>query len=185
MASWLQHQYPNHLLMPVTPNSSSLLCVVHLLIYMLNAMQWRWWRGVCMLDFKTKKSIYSTHENVISKGNWPRYCCGNWIYQINNNKNKCISDCHFIIGMHHVEFRCILSALISVLEYILRSENSQPKLVCDLSLPLPLSFKEPLSCQFNTWSRPVGSLMQWACSPAGKQRHVALLFCRAARLHAE
>lgn len=30
-------------------------------------------------------------------------------------------------------------ALISVLEYILRSENSQPKLVCDLSLPLPLS----------------------------------------------
>lgn len=73
-------------------------------------------------------------------------------------KNKCISDCHFIIGMHHVAFRCILSALISVLEFIPRSENSEPKLVCDLSLSpsppfsvsLPLSFKEPLSCHFNT-----------------------------------
>lgn len=52
------------------------------------------------------------------------------------NKNKCISDCHFIIGMHHVEFRCILSALISVLEYILRSQSSS---VIALSLPLPLS----------------------------------------------
>lgn len=60
-------------------------------------------------------------------------------------KNKCISDCHFIIGMHHVEFRCILSALISVLEFIPRSENSEPKLVCDLSLSLPLPLSLSLS----------------------------------------